>query len=183
MQSKLVSLKAYVTAEKKKIFSALAAQRGMSTSRLLGVVVDAILQRDTEAAPPEPKDKLPDGLKTEALATRVTSAEWAKIKTELKARKTTTSGFLRLLLQAHFTKGTVFDPTEVAALREANLSLAKVGRLLNQGIKHLATNPYADPNRALPEEMLKDLETEVRKVRKQIESLLAQNLRSWGNNE
>lgn len=183
MQSKLVPLKAHVSVEKKIFFSALAAQRGMSTSRLLSVVIDAVLQRGAEATPPEPKEKTSDALKTEALATRVTSAEWAKIETELKARKTTTSGFLRLLLQAYFTKGTVFDPTEVAALREANMSLAKVGRLLNQGIKHLATNPYADPKRALPEEMLKDLEAEVRTVRKQIEDLLAQNLRSWGNNE
>lgn len=183
MKNKKSALIAHVPQAVKDDFSARAAARGMSTSRLLGVVVEAVLQRGAEAAPPVPKIDLSNGPKTEALAVRVTPGEWAKIAEELAARKTTTSGFIRLLLQAHFTKGTAFDPGEIAALREANMSLAKIGRLLNQGIKHLATNPYADPTRALPEQMLKDLDTEIRKTRKQIEGLIAQNLLSWGNHE
>jgi len=184
MEMKTVPLKAHVSPEVKDKFSALAASRGMSTSRLLGLVIDTVLQRGAvTTTPPAPKTDLLTEQKTEALATRVTPAEWGKIATELKARKITTSAFLRLLLQAYFTQGAAFDPAEVAALREANMSLAKVGRLLNQGIKHLATNPYADPSRALPEMMLKSLESEISETRKKVEGLLAQNLQSWGNHE
>lgn len=182
MQAK--TLKAHVSPEDKKKFSELAAARGMSTSRLLGSIIEAVLQRGAEAAPPPaPKSDVSDTLKTVTLAARVTPAEWAKIVREVKTRKTTTSGFIRLLLQAHFTHSTAFDPIEVAALREANMSVSKVGRLLNQGIKHLATNPYADPAKALPEKMLKDLDIEIREIRTKINGLLAQNLRSWGNHE
>lgn len=184
MQSKLVPLKAHVSPETKDKFSALASARGMSTSRLLGIVIDAVLRRGAEDAPtPEPKTDLTTEQKSEALATRVAPAEWAKIADEIKKRKITASGFIRLLLRAHFTKGPAFDPMEVAALREANMSLSKVGRLLNQGIKHLATNPYADPSRALPEIMLKNLESEIKEIRNKIEELLVQNLQSWGNHE
>lgn len=184
MKLKSVPLKAHVSPETKDKFSALASARGMSTSHLLGIVIDAVLRRGAEDAPtPAPKTDLPTEQKSEALATRVAPAEWAKIADEIKKRKITASGFIRLLLRAHFTKGPAFDPMEVAALREANMSLSKVGRLLNQGIKHLATNPYADPSRALPEQTLTDLEREIRKTRKQIEELLAENLRSWGNHE
>lgn len=184
METKTVPLKAHVSPEVKDKFLVLAASRGMSTSRLLGMVIDTVLQRGAvSTTPPAPKTDLPTEQKSEALATRVTPAEWAKIADEIKKRKITASGFIRLLLRAHFTKGPAFDPMEVAALREANMSLSKVGRLLNQGIKHLATNPYADPSRALPEQTLTDLEREIRKIRKQIEELLVENLRSWGNHE
>lgn len=186
MKTKKSSLIAHVPQTVKEDFSALAASRGMSTSRLLGLVIDAVLKRGAEATTQQaPKNDLftQQKIKTEALATRVSHSEWVSIATELKARKTTTSAFLRLLLQAHFTKGAAFDPGEVAALREANMSLSKVGRLLNQGIKHLAINPYADPTRALPEQLLKSLAAEIRETRKLIDGLLAQNLRSWGHYE
>lgn len=171
-------LKAHVEPKIKDMFTEFAARQGMSVSCLLGRLIEAAVkvQQQDKGSPPQTTQ---DVLKTEVISTRLTAAEWQAIYDRIEKRGITVSIFLRLLIQAYMTGGAAFDPVEVAALREATLAVAKVGRLLNQGVKELATNPYADPERALPEKMLRELAEEVSAVRKRVESLLRANTRSW----
>lgn len=182
-KEKSVPILAHISPEHKKLFYALAKRRGMSASRLLGKLVEATVQKAEEPtlriSPSAAAATSEDQRKTEYLSTRISLAEWQALNTHIRRRGITVSIFLRLLIQAYMTGGAAFDPVEVAALREANLAVAKVGRLLNQGVKELATNPYADPERELPEKMLRELAEEVGAVRKRVESLLRANTRSW----
>lgn len=176
--NKRTVLKAHVEPKIKDMFTEFAARQGMSVSCLLGKLIEAAVkvQQQDQGRPTQAAQ---DVLKTEVISTRVTAAEWQAIYDRIEKRGITISIFLRLLLQAYMTGGAAFDPVEVAALREANLAVAKVGRLLNQGVKELATNPYADPERELPEKMLRDLADQVRAVRKRVERLLRANTQSW----
>lgn len=194
MEKKKLPIWTRVSPEIKKEFHTLAKSYQMSESCLLAKLVEKIVQTHTHtkeqtsqiekynhnsAASASGGLEGEEETKTEKLSTRITYAEWEALNAHIRRRGITVSIFLRLLLHAYMTGGPAFDSGEVAALREANLAVAKVGRLLNQGVKELATNPYADPERALPEKMLRDLAEEVSAVRKRVESLLRANTQSW----
>ncbi len=173
------SLQTWVPRETKKRFTALATRRGMSESKLLALLVDAVLEQN-------PNPKTPAVVEVDADAepvkytVRLRAQDGAQIDARAKGREMRPATYLALLVRAHVRQSPPLPIAEMNALKRAVAALNAVGRNLNQIA--LASHRGESISAALRDVITK-LMPAVQGVRETVKLQLAANARSWESGE
>ena len=121
---------AWATPERKGQFAALAASRGLSESKLLGLLIDSVLERN-------PNDEDGDERYGEAgkgdritLRLRPGDGKWLRLRAQQRGMKYTT--YAAALIRAHVRLEPPMPIEELARLERSLAEISALGRRLNQ---------------------------------------------------
>jgi len=124
------SITAWPTPGQKAGFVALAASRGLSESRLLGLLIDSVLARN-------PVEQTGDGHHDEAreghritLRLRPGDGRWLRLRAHARGMKYTT--YAAALIRAHVRADPPMPLEELARLERGLAEFSAIGRRLNQ---------------------------------------------------
>ena len=121
---------AWATPERKGEFAALAARRGRSASKLLGLLIDAVLERNpVDAARDVRQCKEEDGDRI-TLRLRPGVGQWLRLRARRRGMKYTT--YAAALIRAHVRADPPMPLEELARLEHSLAELSAIGRRLNQ---------------------------------------------------
>ena len=121
---------AWATPERKGQFAALAASRGLSESKLLGLLIDSVLERT-------PIDE--DGYERHGeagkgdritLRLRPDDGKWLRLRAQRRGMKYTT--YATALIRAHVRANPPMPLEELARLERILAEISAIGRRLNQ---------------------------------------------------
>jgi hypothetical protein len=124
------SITAWPTRDQKAGFAALAASRGLSESKLLGLLVDSVLERN-------PVDEARDECHREAeegdritLRLRPGDGKWFRLRAHARGMKYTT--YTALLIRARLRTDPPMPLEELARLERSLAEIGAIARRLNQ---------------------------------------------------
>lgn len=170
-------LGAAVDAVRKTTFDAIAQERAVTSSRLLGVLIDDFLHHA-----PSPGRLAPPlgGPKTEKVSVRLSPYHYVELQRRADAQQWSRSTYLANLFYIHLDAKPRFNADEVGALRQLARQLADMGRNVNQIAKSLHCSlDNAHMAMALDFDVLNmalDVETRL------VKDLVRGNLDGWGVN-
>jgi len=134
---------AWATPERKGQFAALAASRGLSESKLLGLLIDSVLERN-------PVDEVRDDLNDEAadgdritLRLRPGDGKWLRLRAHARGMKYTT--YAAALIRAHVRADPPMPLDELARLERSLGEVSAVGRNLSQIAQRIGEGQGVDP--------------------------------------
>ena len=134
---------AWATPERKGKFAALAASRGLSESKLLGLLVDSVLERN-------PVDEALDVRNGEAgdgdritLRLRPGDGEWLRRRAHTRGMKYTT--YAAALIRAHVRADPPMPLDELARLERSLAQVSALGRNLSQIARGISEGQGVDP--------------------------------------
>ena len=123
------SITAWPTPDQKAGFAALALNRGLSESKLLGLLIDSVLERN-------PVDKARDDHHGEAeegdrmtLRLRPGDGKWLRLRAHARGMKYTT--YAATLIRAHVRANPPMPLEELARLERGLAEISAIGRRLN----------------------------------------------------
>ena len=121
---------AWATPDRKGQFAALAASRGLSESKLLGLLIDSVLERN-------PVDEAGDERQREAeegdritLRLRPGDGKWLRVRAQRRGMKYTT--YAAAVIRAHVRANPPMPLEELARLERALAEISAIGRRFNQ---------------------------------------------------
>ena len=121
---------AWATPERKSQFAALAASRALSESRLLGLLIDSVLERN----PVEEVGEAHEGQagKGDRITLRLRSGDgkWLRLRAQRRGMKYTT--YAAALIRAHVRADPPMPIEELARLERGLAQISVIGRRLNQ---------------------------------------------------
>ena len=124
------SITAWPTPDQKAGFAALAASRGLSESRLLGLLIDSVLERNPlDDAGDERRGKAGEGDRI-TLRLRPGDGQWLRRRAERRGMKYTT--YAAALIRAHVRADPPMPLEELARLERGLAQISALGRRLNQ---------------------------------------------------
>ena len=175
-RSKQYKLNACVDVSRHGAVRAIAEDRNLSTSRLLGLLIDDLL-RLTPAI--EPVSQAPDPHKTAGLHVRLSPFQYAELRRLATACHWHPGTYLRHLFEVHLTGQPKFTDAELHALYQVAEQIADMGRNIHQIARALNTSPdSAHRAMAVPfDEMHSVLELE----KSRINNLVAASLSRGGD--
>ena len=134
---------AWATPERKGQFAALAANRGLSESKLLGLLIDSVLERN-------PVDEARDDCQSEAeevdritLRLRPGDGKWLRLRAQRRGMKYTTYG--AALIRAHVRANPPMPIEELARIERSLAEVSAVGRNLSQIARRISEGQGVDP--------------------------------------
>jgi hypothetical protein len=137
------SITAWPTPDQKAGFAALSASRGMSESKLLGLLIDSVLERN----PVEPAG---DARHREAgegdritLRLRPGDGQWLRLRAHARGMKYTT--YAAALIRAHVRADPPMPLGELARLERGLAEISALGRRLNQIAGAVSGRQSVDP--------------------------------------
>lgn len=172
------ALVAHVSTEKAERFAKLALRLNTSQSKLLGSMVDKVLDSnqaagqhgaDSEQLPPA------TGTKEEKLSIRVNDRMKADVQVRAEKSNMTTSSYVNGLIRAHLSQQPFFTDIEMGALNQASNELTAIGRNINRIAKmmHISSG-------GMQANDLVEVARTVKVVRDEVRNLIVRNLRAWG---
>ena len=121
---------AWATPERKGQFAALAASRGLSESKLLGLLIDSVLERnsvdtagDKRRGEAEARDRI-------TLRLRPGDGKWLRLRAQQRGMKYTT--YAAALVRAHVRANPPMPLEELARLERSLAEMSAIGRRLIQ---------------------------------------------------
>ena len=121
---------AWATPARKGQFAALATSRGLSESKLLGLLIDSVLERN-------PVDEAGDDRHSEAeevdritLRLRPGDGKWLRLRAQRRGMKYTT--YAAALIRAHVRADPPMPLEELARFERGLAEISAIGRRLNQ---------------------------------------------------
>ena len=124
------SITAWPTLDQKAGFAALALSRGLSESKLLGLLIDSVLERN-------PVEEAGHGFHGEAgkgdritLRLRPDDGKWLRLRAHVRGMKYTT--YAAALIRAHVRANPPMPLEELARLERSLAEISAIGRCLNQ---------------------------------------------------
>ena len=136
---------AWATPERKGQFAALAASRGLSESKLLGLLIDSVLERN-------PLDQTGDERHGEAgegdritLRLRPGDGKWLRLRAQRRGMKYMT--YAAALIRAHVRANPPMPAEELARLERSLAEISAIGRRLNQIAGAVREGQRVDPLR------------------------------------
>ena len=121
---------AWATPERKGEFAALAARRGRSASKLLGLLIDAVLERNpVDAARDVRQCKEEDGDRI-TLRLRPGVGQWLRLRARRRGMKYTT--YAVALIRAHVRANPPMPLEELARLERGLAEISAISRRLTQ---------------------------------------------------
>jgi hypothetical protein len=146
------------SAETKQRFTALAASRGMTESRLLTLLIEAVLERNTGAACET--CSATTAKTSERVSLRLKSGDRALLAVRAAGRGMRTASYLAMLVRTHVRRDTPLPMAEIDLLKVAVAQLSAFSRRLD--------GSTTDELRAL-----------VEAVRREVAEIVRSNLMSW----
>ena len=133
MDAKLAArqqITAWATPDRKGQFAALAASRGLSESKLLGLLVDSVLERNpVDDAGGERHGETRDGDRI-TLRLRPGDGKWLRRRAQARGMKYTT--YAAALIRAHVSADPPMPLEELARFERGLAEISAIGRRLNQ---------------------------------------------------
>ena len=121
---------AWATPERKGQFAALAASRGLSESKLLGLLVDSVLERNpVDDAGDERHGETRDGDRI-TLRLRPGDGKWLRRRAQARGMKYTT--YAAALIRAHVSADPPMPLEELARFERGLAEISAIGCRLNQ---------------------------------------------------
>ena len=134
---------AWATPDRKGQFAALAASRGLSESKLLGLLIDSVLERN-------PVHEVGDEGHGEAgngdritLRLRPGDGKWLRLRAHARDMKYTT--YTATLIRAHVRGDPPMPLDELARLERSLAEVSALGRNLNQIARRMREGQGVDP--------------------------------------
>ncbi|MDB5827153.1 MAG: hypothetical protein JWQ73_1373 [Variovorax sp.] len=160
----------------KSQFAALAAQKGLTESALLALVVDQVLASNTASvasndAAVEPEE----GCANDRVTLRLRPGDRALADAKASARRMKTSSYLAMLVRTHVREVPVMPPSELDHLKTVAGHLAALGRQL----RLVGASAGAQSLAAADRQLLMDVGTTVESVREFVAAVVRTNLMSW----
>ena len=121
---------AWATPDRKGQFAALAASRGLSESKLLGLLIDSVLERNpVDEAGDERHGETRDGDRI-TLRLRPGDGKYLRLRAHARGMKYTT--YTAALIRAHVRADPPMPLEELARLERSLAEISAIGRRLNQ---------------------------------------------------
>ena len=121
---------AWATPDRKGQFAALAASRGLSESKLLGLLIDSVLERNlVDAARDERHRDAAEGDRI-TLRLRPGDGKWLRPRAQRRGMKYTT--YAAALIRAHVRLDPPMPLAELARIERGLAEVSAIGRRLNQ---------------------------------------------------
>ena len=146
MDAKLAArqqITAWATPDRKGQFAALAASRGLSESKLLGLLVDSVLERNRV-------DEARDDRNCEAgegdritLRLRPGDGKWLRLRAHARGMKYTS--YTAVLIRAHVRADPPMPLNELARIERSLAEVSAVGRTLSQIGRRISEGQGVDP--------------------------------------
>ena len=137
------SITAWPTPDQKAGFAALALSRGLSESRLLGLLIDSVLERNAiEPAGDERCGNVGEGDRI-TLRLRPGDGKWLRLRAQQRGMKYTT--YAAALIRAHVRIDPPMPLDELARLERGLAEISAIGRRLNQIAGALSETQSVDP--------------------------------------
>ena len=123
------SITAWPTRDQKAGFAALALSRGLSESRLLGLLIDSVLKRNpVDPAGDERQEEAGEGDRI-TLRLRPGDGQWLRRRAQARGMKYTT--YAAVLIRAHVRANPPMPLEELARLERGLAEISAIGRRLN----------------------------------------------------
>ena len=120
---------AWATPDRKGQFAALAASRGLSESKLLGLLIDSVLERNrVDPAGDERQEEAGEGDRI-TLRLRPGDGQWLRLRAQRRGMKYTT--YAAALIRAHVRADPPMPLEELARLERGLAEISAIGRRLN----------------------------------------------------
>ena len=125
------SITTWPTPEQKGRFAALAQSRGLSESKLLGLLIDAVLAENPVRRAAALKQKARDeDPATDRLTIRLRPGDGAALERRAEGRGMPPSSYVAALVRAHVSQGAVLSPRELAAIERSLAQVSASNRAL-----------------------------------------------------
>ena len=124
------SITAWPTRDQKAGFAALALSRGLSESKLLGLLIDSVLERNPiHEAGDEPHREAEEGDRI-TLRLRPGDGQWLRVRAQRRGMKYTS--YAAALIRANVRANPPMPLEELASLERSLGEVSAIGRRLNQ---------------------------------------------------
>ena len=133
----------WATPERKGRFAALAHSRGLSESRLLGLLVDSVLERNPIDESSEVRHDAAGEGDHISLRLRPGDGKWLRLRAERRGMKYTT--YAAALIRAHVRADPPMPLEELARLERGLADISAIGRRLNQIAGAVSERQSVDP--------------------------------------
>ena len=165
---------AWATPDRKGQFAALAASRGLSESKLLGLLVDSVLERNpVDDAGDERHGETRNGDRI-TLRLRSGDGKWLRLRAHARGMKYTT--YAAALIRAHVRVDPPMPLDELARLDRSLAEVSALGRHLSQIAREIREGQRIDPG--LHVELAAVLQA-VEELRQSLRQVVKVNRISW----
>jgi hypothetical protein len=165
---------AWATPDRKGQFAALAASRGLSESKLLGLLVDSVLERNpVDDAGDERHGETRDGDRI-TLRLRPGDGKWLRLRAQRRGMKYTT--YAAALIRAHVRADPSMPLEELARLECGLAEISAIGRRLNQIAGAMSVGQGVDPGLSVE---LAAIVPAVEELRQTLREVVKVNRISW----
>ncbi len=168
------SITAWPTRDQKAGFAALAASRGLSESRLLGLLIDSVLERNPlDPAGRERQEEAGEGDRI-TLRLRPGDGQWLRLRAEKRGMKYTT--YAAALIRAHVRADPPMPLEELARLERGLADISAIGRRLNHIAGAVSERQGVDPELRVE---LAAVREAVEELRQSLREVVKVNRMSW----
>ena len=165
---------AWATPDRKGRFAALAASRGLSESKLLGLLIDSVLERNpVDEARDKRNGEVGDGDRI-TLRLRPGDGTWLRLRAHARGMKYTT--YAAALIRAHVRADPPMPLDELARIESGLAEVSAVGRNLDQIARRISEGKGVDPE--LRPELTVVLHA-VKELRQALREVVKVNRISW----
>jgi len=168
------SITAWARPDRKGQFAALAASRGLSESKLLGLLIDSVLERnpvdeagDERRGEPGEEDRI-------TLRLRPGDGKWLRLRAERRGMKYTT--YAAGLIRAHVRADPPMPLEELTRLDRGLAEISAIGRRLHQIAGAVSVGQGVDPGLRVELAAIREL---VEALRREFREVVRVNRISW----
>ena len=168
------SITAWPTPDQKAEFAALARSRGLSESRLLGLLLDSVLARNPlDPAGDEREEEAGEGDRI-TLRLRPGDGKWLRLRAQRRGVKYTT--YAAALIRAHARIDPPMPLDELARLERGLADISAIGRRFNQIAGAMRVGQGVDPGLSVE---LAAVREAVEELRQALREVVRVNRISW----
>ena len=124
------SITAWLTRDQKAGFTALALRRGLSESKLLGLLIDSVLERNPANAARDVRQREAEEGDRITLRLRPGDGQGLRVRAQQRGMKYTT--YAAALIRAHLRLDPPMPLEELARLERSLAEISAIGRRINQ---------------------------------------------------
>jgi hypothetical protein len=166
---------AWASAEAKARFSALAASRGLSESKLLGLIIDAVLARNPIDVGAEYQQRAKPG-KSDHISVRLRPGDGTRLRERAHARGMKYTTYAAVLIRSHLFSNPPMPLGELSRLEGGLAQVSAIAGSLRQIAQALRQEEALDPE--LPTRLAAVLPA-VDGLWQQMRQLVKANVLSW----
>jgi len=153
--------------ETKRRFTALAASRGMTESRLLTLLIETVLERNADAG--HDASLHHDAKTSERMSLRLKADDCALLAARAARRGMRTASYVAMLVRAHIRREKPLPMPEIELLKVSVAHFGALSRRMGE------STSFTDD--------LLELRTLVQTVRREVAEIVRSNLMSWESDD